>query len=182
MEPKIPLSQILIRRLNALDQDLLIYVGRKTFDDTFRGTCSEEDMLFSLDQFYNTPQVKSELADEEDFFWGAFYENELVGFYRMHVGSKKCPIDFLSNERPIELKRIYLLEKVQGLGIGQLLMDHAQDFARSNKRNFLYLSVWEYNFKAQKFYQKNRFEDSGYKNDFPLGNTPQTDLWYYKPI
>ena len=44
----------------------------------------------------------------------------------------------------------------------------------------MWLGVWEHNYRAQKFYQKMGFEDTGYKHPFPIGNTPQTDLWYWK--
>jgi ribosomal protein S18 acetylase RimI-like enzyme len=46
----------------------------------------------------------------------------------------------------------------------------------------MYLSVWEYNFRARGFYEKHGFVNSGIENDFPLGSTPQTDLWFVKQL
>jgi RimJ/RimL family protein N-acetyltransferase len=46
----------------------------------------------------------------------------------------------------------------------------------------MYLSVWEYNFRARGFYEKHGFVNSGVQNDFPLGSTPQTDYWFVKDL
>jgi ribosomal protein S18 acetylase RimI-like enzyme len=46
----------------------------------------------------------------------------------------------------------------------------------------MYLSVWEYNFRARGFYEKHGFANTGIENDFPLGSTPQTDYWFVKDL
>jgi ribosomal protein S18 acetylase RimI-like enzyme len=61
-------------------------------------------------------------------------------------------------------------------------MDFTEDFARTKNYEYLYLSVWEFNERAKKFYHNCGFIDSLIPNDFPLGSTPQTDYWYYKSL
>ena len=53
-------------------------------------------------------------------------------------------------------------------------------FAQQNKYEAVWLGVWENNFKAQKFYGKYGFVNSGHTHDFPIGETPQTDQWFWK--
>ena len=65
------------------------------------------------------------------------------------------------------------------LGVVQL-MNFALDFAMTNKYEVVWLGVWEHNNRAQKFYWKYGFEKSGHTHPFPIGNTPQTDLWLWK--
>jgi GNAT superfamily N-acetyltransferase len=76
----------------------------------------------------------------------------------------------------------YKLKEFHGTGVANDLMDFAIDFARRKDFNVMYLSVWEYNFRARGFYEKHGFKNSGIKNDFPLGTTPQTDYWFVKNL
>ena len=82
--------------------------------------------------------------------------------------------------KALELKRIYVLAGFHGKGIAQKLMDFFLDFATKKKYEAVWLGVWEHNIRAQKFYGKYGFEDSGYTHDFPIGSTPQTDKWFWK--
>ena len=78
--------------------------------------------------------------------------------------------------------RFYFLKEFHGKGDSDRLMNFAMDYARSQGFERMYLSVWEYNFRARGFYEKNGFKNTGIENDFPLGNTPQTDLWFVKNL
>jgi ribosomal protein S18 acetylase RimI-like enzyme len=82
--------------------------------------------------------------------------------------------------KALELKRIYVLKEYQGKGIAQKLMDHILDFAAEHEYEMVWLGVWEHNVRAQKFYEKYGFKNSGFTHDFPIGNTPQTDIWLWK--
>jgi GNAT superfamily N-acetyltransferase len=59
-------------------------------------------------------------------------------------------------------------------------MDFIIDYALQHKFEVLWLGVWEHNFRAQKFYEKYGFVNSGHTHDFPIGSTPQTDFWFWK--
>jgi diamine N-acetyltransferase len=82
--------------------------------------------------------------------------------------------------KTMELKRIYILKEFHGQGVAQKLLDFLIDYCRKENYQAIYLSVWEHNTRAQKFYAKYGFENSGYTHDFPIGNTPQTDFWMWK--
>jgi ribosomal protein S18 acetylase RimI-like enzyme len=82
--------------------------------------------------------------------------------------------------KALELKRIYVLKRYLGMGIAQQLMDHILLYAAENRYEVVWLGVWEHNLRAQKFYEKYGFVNSGYTHDFPIGNTPQTDVWLWK--
>jgi len=61
-------------------------------------------------------------------------------------------------------------------------MNFALDFAKQKNYDLIWLGVWEHNERAKSFYKKFGFEDSGVEHPFPIGNTPQTDVWFYKYI
>ncbi len=171
----------MIRRADINDVKLLQEIGKKTFNDTFGNTCTKEDMKGVLQTFFNTVQIESELRDEEDYFY--FMEDEGVVKGYMRINAKhSCPIASIQNNRCIELVRLYVLQEYHGHGIANSLMDFAIEFARSRGYEKMYLSVWEYNFRARGFYEKHGFANSGVKNDFPLGTTPQTDYWFIKDL
>ncbi len=171
----------MIRRANLNDIKLLQEIGEKTFRDTFGNTCTKEDMRGVLETFFNTVQIESELSDEEDYFY--FLEDEGVVKGYMRINAKHdCPIDSMKGNRCIELVRLYVLQEYHGQGIANSLMDFAIEFARNRSYEKMYLSVWEYNFRARGFYEKHGFANSGAKNDFPLGTTPQTDYWFVREL
>ena len=170
--------EINIHRLSIEDVSALSAIARKTFYDTFTGTCTEEDMRGFLDQYYSETQLGKELLDEEMFFFFAEADGAMVAYLQFKEDYQSFPE--IKKWKALELKRIYVLKKLQGKGIAQKLMDFFLDFAAEKKYEVVWLGVWEHNLRAYKFYEKYGFTDSGYTHDFPIGSTPQTDKWLWK--
>ena len=171
----------MIRRGNINDVSLLQHIGRKTFDDSFGNTCTKEDMRGVLDLFFNSAQVALELQDDADNFF--FFEEDGIAKGYLRINAKHaCPLDSFQNRKSIELVRLYVLKEYHGTGVANKLIDFAFDFARKSGFEIMYLSVWEYNFRARGFYEKHGFANTGLENDFPLGSTPQTDYWFVKDL
>ena len=171
----------MIRRGDLNDVVLLQTIGRQTFADTFGNTCTKNDMQRVLELYFNSAQVALELADDSDNFF--FYEEDGIVKGYMRINAKHiCPLDSFQNQKCIELVRLYVLKEFHGTGVANKLMDFAIDFARKNDFTVMYLSVWEYNFRARGFYEKHGFVNSGKENDFPLGSTPQTDYWFVREL
>lgn len=171
----------MIRRGNLNDVALLQQIGRKTFDDSFGNTCTKEDMRGVLELFFNSAQVALELQDDADNFF--FFEEDGIAKGYLRINAKHaCPLDSFQNRKSIELVRLYILKEFHGTGVANKLIDFAFDFARKSDFEIMYLSVWEYNFRARGFYEKHGFANTGLENDFPLGSTPQTDYWFVKDL
>ena len=170
--------EINIRRITEKDVDALTAIARQTFYDTFTGTCTEADMQTFLDQYYNPVQLVDELNNRETFCFFAEREGKPVAYLQFMEDYKNFPM--MKKWKALELKRIYVLKEFHGMGIAQKLMDHYLQFATENKYEVVWLGVWEHNLRAQKFYEKYGFVNTGYTHDFPIGNTPQTDNWFWK--
>ena len=170
--------EINIRRITEKDVDALTAIARQTFYDTFTGTCTEADMQTFLDQYYNPVQLGDELNNRETFCFFAEREGKPVAYLQFMEDYKNFPL--MKKWKALELKRIYVLKEFHGMGIAQKLMDHYLQFATENKYEVVWLGVWEHNLRAQKFYEKYGFVNTGYTHDFPIGNTPQTDNWFWK--
>ena len=170
--------QISIRRALPADAATLAALSRQTFYDTFTGTCTEEDMQSFLEAYFSLAQVQLELSNKNDFYWLAETEDKAVGYLRLMEDYNNLPL--MKQWRALELKRIYVDKAFHGKGVAQLLMEHTLQYAKENNYEVVWLGVWEHNGRAQKFYEKYGFINSGYTHDFPIGNTPQTDYWMWK--
>ncbi len=172
---------MLIRRGTEKDAELLNQIGVKTFDDTFGGTCTKEDMKYVLDAFFNLDQCKKDLSDENDSFFFLEDNNTVKGYMRIN-SLHESPVTEWLDKKCVELVRLYVLKEYHGIGVANDLMNFAVNFAVDSGFERMYLSVWEYNFRARGFYEKHGFKNSGIKNDFPLGTTPQTDYWFVRDL
>jgi ribosomal protein S18 acetylase RimI-like enzyme len=170
--------QITTRQATLDDAETITAIARQTFYDTFTGTCTEEDMQSFLEDYFNLKQIQAELNDENDFYYLTQAEGRAVGYLRFMEDYSSFP--YMEQWKSLELKRIYVIKEFQGRGVAQQLMDCILQYAKENNYQVVWLGVWEYNLRAQKFYEKYGFENSGYTHDFPIGNTPQTDCWFWK--
>lgn len=172
--------EITIRRVLMEDAPVLADIAAKTFYDTFTGTCSEADMERFLKDYFNLQQVEKELSNSDDFYFFADIDGQPAGYCRIMEDYKN--FDFMKQWKALELKRLYVLSEFHGKGIAQKLMEFIIDFAKQHAYEVVWLGVWEHNLRAKKFYQKSGFEYSGHRHDFPIGDTPQTDEWYWRFI
>jgi ribosomal protein S18 acetylase RimI-like enzyme len=170
--------EINIRRILPQDASTLAQISRQTFYDTFTGTCTEQDMQNFLEKNFNLAQVQKELSNDDDYYYFAEVEGKPVGYLRFMEDYTNWLV--VKQWKALELKRLYVIKEYHGKGIAQQLMDFFILFAEQNKYQVAWLGVWENNFRAQKFYNKYGFVDSGYTHDFPIGDTPQTDKWFWK--
>ncbi|MCA9194494.1 MAG: GNAT family N-acetyltransferase [Planctomycetales bacterium] len=168
-----------ITRALPRDAQLVAEFGAARFIETFRGTCTEEDLQLLIADFYNLAQVQRELEDPLDYFFLLWDGEELVAYSRLK--SDTVPLG-LSIQSAIELKRLYVIPAYHGRGAAAALMSHNEALAQQLEFRGMYLSVWEHNTRAKAFYRKMGFVDSGLQNPFPIGNTPQMDYWYVKDL
>lgn len=170
--------EITTRRAQPGDAEILAEVANRTFYDTFTGTCTEADMEEFLGAYFNLEQVKKELSNEHDMFYVAESGGKVVGYLRIMEDYQSFPL--VKQWKALELKRIYVEKEFHGSGVAQVLMELVLNYAAEHSYEVVWLGVWEHNKKAQRFYEKYGFVNSGHTHDFPIGNTPQTDCWFWK--
>ena len=170
--------EISIRKITLPDVPVLIEISRETFNDTFAHTCTAIDMQYFLDHTFNGQQLIKELNNAEEHNYFIEVAGKPVGYIRFMEDYTDLPI--MKKWKALELKRFYILKEFHGLGVAQNLMDFFLAYAYKNNYQAVWLGVWEDNFRAQKFYEKYGFVNSGHTHDFPIGDTPQTDKWFWK--
>lgn len=142
-----------------------------TFVDAFGAQNEPADMKAYCDKAFSEEQLKTELANENSIFYFVKSGEFLVGYFKVNVGLAQTePI-----EGGFEIERIYLLAPHQGIGIGQLMFDKIFGLARKLKKTRLWLGVWEKNYGAIRFYERNGFQQFS-KHSFLLGKDLQTDI------
>jgi ribosomal protein S18 acetylase RimI-like enzyme len=75
----------------------------------------------------------------------------------------------------VEVKRVYLLYRFQGSGLGKLLMSHAIERARAEGARRLLLGVYSENASAIAFYRRLGFETIGHR-PFTVGTVVCDDF------
>lgn len=174
------MDEVCIRRATATDAQLLSGLSAVTFFDTFKNTCTEEDMQGFIKCYFNIGQVERELRDTNDFYFIAFIYTIAVGYIRLK--EEQSEVDIIHKHKGIELKRIYVLTEYHSKKIGASLLEFSFKFAAERNYELIWLGVWEHNEKARAFYKKFGFEDTGVMHPFPIGSTPQFDKWLYRFI
>jgi len=174
------MPQIDIRRATSDDAKSLTDLSYTTFWDAFahHPKNAPDDLAHYMRQAFSVEQIADELNDPRAVFLMAEIEGELAGYAKLVCDHIEPGI---SAEKPIELNRLYSQQKFLGQGVGQTLMDACFDLARENGFDTIWLGVWEYNPRAQRFYEKNGFKEVG-SHTFVLGSDPQTDLLMQKEI
>lgn len=162
-----------IRRGDTGDAETLAPLAIKIFNDAFAANPlnKPEDMRDYISTAFSLEQTRRELADVRMIFFIAEIEERMIGYAKLIEHS---PEDSVSDENPIELSRLYVLKDFHGRGIAGKLMNECFDIARRKNYRTMWLGVWEYNFRAQKFYEKLGFCKVG-NHVFQLGSDPQTD-------
>jgi ribosomal protein S18 acetylase RimI-like enzyme len=174
------MSQILIRQAIPEDAKLLTDLAYTTFWDAFahHPKNAPDDLNYYMRQAFNQEQMTAELADEKNIFLIAEIHGETAGYSKIIIDNIEPGI---TAERPVELSRLYSHQRHLGQGVGQALMDSCFDRARTENCDVMWLGVWEYNPRAQRFYEKNGFRVVG-SHVFQLGKDAQTDLLMQREI
>ena len=163
---------ITIRNASVDDIDLLTYIGRKAFEESFSKYNTQENMANYLTNAFKATKQKEEFTQPGSLFLIAEENGTAVGYARLLAGTggETC----LKGTNPIELVRIYLLNDWIGKGYGSQLMDSCLEAARKRSHDSVWLGVWEKNDRAIQFYEKWGFNIVG-SHLFHLGSDPQTD-------
>lgn len=156
-----------IRRAEAGDARLLAALGTVTFYEAYFEQDTPEDMANYLAEAFSEVTMTKELADPASTFFIALREGHAVGYAKLLRGEAA---DGVGGERPVELKRIYLVERVWGTGAGTQLLEHCMAAARAAEHDRIWLGVWEENARAIGFYRKHGFERVG-TIEFPYGDS-----------
>ena len=159
------MSTPLIRRAGPADAEALSRIGAETFVETFGHLYPPEDLAAFLEAAYGLDKTRRDLADPAKAAWLVEVDGEAVG----HALAGPCdlPHDEVKPDCG-ELKRLYVLRRLQGDGTGSRLLAETLAWLERNGPRRLWIGVWSENLGAQRLYGRMGFEKVG-EYEFAVG-------------
>ncbi|MEB2777256.1 GNAT family N-acetyltransferase [Algoriphagus sp. D3-2-R+10] len=162
----------LIRKANFADLNSLVEMARISFVEAFSERNKIENVNSYLEEAFTEEQFAEEMESPASVFFLLEVDGELAGYSKVNFVPAQTD---LNDNSSLEVARLYLLEKYIGLGLGKILLNHTINFAKLNRKKYLWLGVWEKNNRAIKFYEKNGLSIFS-SHAFPFGDEIQTDF------
>jgi len=167
-------EEIAIRFVDIQEAAILAALGRETLYDAFAGhpLMPTADLNLYLDKAFAIEQITGELLNPKSIFLLAEIGGEAAGYAKLVMDAR---VQGVTAEKPIKLQRLYAKQKFLGAGLGPALLRRCLVESMDRGHDCMWLTVWEHNLRAQRFYQKWHFEPCGFI-DFPLGNAVMRDV------
>lgn len=163
---------ITMRLATVQDAEQLQLIARQTFFETFAAQNTQENMNKYLEGDLSLPKLNAKLDNAGSAFYFASLHNQLIGYLKLNFDQSQTE---LQDNSAVEIESIYVLQAFKAKKVGHLLYQHAVAVAKERQAAYLWLGVWEQNFKAIAFYEKNGFVPFD-KHLFTLGDDVQTDI------
>src|SRR6218665_3447475 len=172
------MNSLEIKKATVKDLNELQIIGRQTFSETFAAVNSEENMIKYLEESFADEKLTAEVNNPNSHFYLAVLENKVIGYLKLNTGNAQTE---KQDQNALEIERIYVAKEFHGKKVAQALYTQALQTAEQLKSSYIWLGVWEKNFRAVSFYTKNGFVQFD-THIFRLGNDEQTDLLMKKVL
>ena len=148
-----------VRAAVPSDAARLSLLGRATFLESYAHLLPIEDILAHAETQHGPDRYAAWLADPACHAWLAEAPGGApVGY--LIATPPDLPLHDLG-PRDMEIRRIYVLHRYQGLGLGRWLMDEALSVAKVNGCRRVLLGVYSLNVRALTFYAQLGFTQAG---------------------
>lgn len=172
-------DELKIRRCTQGDEAALSLVGQATFLETFAGILDGDAIVTHCAKAHSIQQYQAWLENPDYALWVAEIAPGGAPVGYMVVSPPDLPMPTTPGD--LELKRIYLLGKLQGSGLGRRLVTAAVSHASDVGADRLLLGVYAGNQKAVSFYQRMGFTQLGSRK-FNVGGKDYDDNIFGMPV
>lgn len=153
-----------ITRASEDDSLCLSEVAKRTFIESHGRSAPEEDINDYITEKYTETTLREELGNPANIYHLLYYDRELVGFSKITLN---CPYEENGALNTGKLDRIFLLQKVYGLKLGNELLTFNLNLMKEHHQTGAWLYVWIENERAIQFYKRNGFVLVG-SHDFKI--------------
>ena len=160
-----------IAKCTLKEIETVIDISKKTFYETFAGENTKEDMEEYIKENLSYNRIKSEIENSDSKFYIVKNNDEVLAYMKINFNKAQTE---KNHDNTLEIQRIYVLQKHKGKKIGKMLIEEAKKIAMENSLRYIWLGVWEKNYSAIKFYEKQGFKNFD-THIFKLGNDEQID-------
>ncbi|MEZ4919329.1 MAG: GNAT family N-acetyltransferase [Saprospiraceae bacterium] len=149
------MEEIVIRKATPDDAALIALLGRTTFGETFRHYFNRpQDLLDYFEEAFSVAKIKSSLSKPTNVFWLAFVNELPVGYAKLKIDSHN---EFIKGSKVSQLQKLYVLKDFLNKKIGSTLQEALFQEVRQINSDVLWLSVFNANARAIRFYEKHGF-------------------------
>jgi ribosomal protein S18 acetylase RimI-like enzyme len=174
------MQSINIRRCAPGDEVALSIVGQASFLDTFAGILSGKDILGHCVRQHSSEKYSAWLQDKGSAVWIAEVEPGQAPVGYLVLTKPDLPLSDISPD-DAEVKRVYLLSRFRGAGLGRRLMLEAETHARTQRVHRLLLGVYSGNSAAISFYERLGYKRVG-ERSFGVGDNTYHDFILAMPL
>jgi diamine N-acetyltransferase len=159
------MMDIQIKRATPNDAEVVALLARITFQEAFGYVWTDKQVFRKyLDTTFSVDKIRSSIQKENNIFFMGYIDGFPAGYVKMKLYS---PYKTLSDSKPSQLQKIYVLNEFIGHKIGEKLQNAVFEEIEKQSIQTLWLAVWDKNEKAIRFYEKHGFfKESQYHFDF----------------
>lgn len=167
------MQPITIRRCVPGEEVILSILGQATFLDAFAGVLSGRDILGHCVRQHSREKYAAWLQEPGSAVWIAEVEPGRAPVGYLVLTKPDLPLGDIS-PHDAEVKRVYLLSRFRGGGLGRRLMQEAEAYARARGVKRLLLGVYSRNDAAILFYERLGYKRVG-ERSFTVGDSTYHD-------
>ena len=164
---------ITIRPCVLGDAAALALVGKATFLETYAGVLPGMDILAHCETEHGEAYYAQALSEPGRWLWIAEIDEGLAPVGFAMLSPPDLPVQ--TGHTDVELKRIYLLHRFQGTGLGGRLMSAALEHSQQKGFTSMLLGVYGGNARAIAFYARQGYVEAGVRK-FRVGANEYDDL------
>jgi diamine N-acetyltransferase len=154
-------------------------MARQAFSDAFAHLYDPAAFRQFLEEAYGPAgRMERDFADPSIHWRVAAIDNQPIGYAKLSPLVAPAPAP---QPGAMELQQIYVLSPWHGLGVAEELMGWAIDAARAKGAPEIYLTVFDHNERAKRFYTRPGFSEVGHCT-FRLGDRVDDDRVWRKPL
>ena len=169
-----------IKPATAQDIEQLTQLGRTTFVESYEHIEDPIHFQKHLARNHTVEFITKEVYTPRNQFFIARINDSPIGFCKL-VSNENEQHPLLKNHKCIELERMYVLQKFQGLNVGHVLLGESLKFASENNFEIIWLGVSQKNERAIKIYERWGFVYFD-THLFDLGGEMLTDLMMKRSV
>jgi GNAT superfamily N-acetyltransferase len=163
----------------AEDAPALAGFMSRNFLATYGHCSTPENIAATIEKHYGLAAQQRQLADRTRLNLVMEFDGLLAGHAQLHFGS-----DTPAPVRPLpsaEIARFYVDGAFHGRGLAQQMMGEVRRLASARGARSLWLSCWQEQPQALRFYEKEGFRIAG-KLVFEVGDDPKDDWLMVKSL
>jgi len=151
-------TEISYRPAGPADALCISMLGTQVFLDTYAPDGLRPELAREVLQNFSLPAIEEQLALPSMSFILAERAGHLIGFAQLTHGARHVLVAY---DRSTELNRLYVQERFTSQGIGQVLLQGAEELAARHGAAVLWLTAWVGNPRATAYYPKRGYDDVG---------------------